>query len=542
MLRMLRVSALISKAFALFSRQKFLPQMREEPPATVRLATAIVRTAALCLTITLGACGRDSDDQQAIPLPNVRSVSTLEPLELSDVAPASGPGSVSALATWTVPPPGGVLGADPAVPAPMLEPRSPVSMPRPTSVPTSIPGAVPPLVDPEIVALQEHVSAERLRSDVRRLSGFGTRHVLSSVEDESRGIGAAREWILEEFQRTSAESTGQFTVESEDFDLDWSGRVTRQRNVIGTLTGIGDRKRLVYVTAHYDSRMEDLADGVSDAPGADDNASGTAALFELARVLGRRRWDASLRFIAFSAEEPGLYGSKYHAPRARDIGLPIEAVLNSDIIGGGPDAEGTLAADTVRIFSADPDDGPSRRLARWAAVIASRYAGLGAQVVPAADREGRHGDHQAFSDSGFAAIRIVSSVEDLRRQHSGADTADVLDNDYHAEVVRLNVALVATLALAPPPPSSAPTVSSAVDGSGNLRIDWLQTAHPGVAGHWVGVRQVGSQTYSLLLWAAAENGIDIAAADRPQGPIAVGLAASDGRGHMGLFGPEIRID
>ena len=533
-----------------FDRTPHLPPTPAPEPAVARTSATSVRARAtalcgaafvLCLPLAFVACGGDDSELEVVPAPRVRSVSTLEPLDLGGIAPASGPGGAPALATWTVPAPGGGEGDEPADLAPFLQPLSQAGIPRPTPAPTLVPGAVPPLVDPEIIALQERVSADRLRSDVRRLAGFGTRHVHSTGDDE-RGIDAAAQWLFEEFGRISAGSTGQFTVENEDFDLDWSGRVTRQRNVIGTLTGIGERKRLIYVIAHYDSRTDDLNDGVSDAPGADDNASGTAALLELARVLGRRRWDASVRLIAFAANEPGLYGSRSHAPRARDVGLPIEAVLNNDIIGGGADQDGASPTGAVRMFSADPEDGPSRQLARWAAVIASRYGGLEALIQPAVDRDGRESDHKAFSDLGFPAIRIVSAVEHLSVHRTSSDTADRLDEDYHADVVRLNVALAATLALAPPPPAAAPTAADSAEGAGDLHVQWPPTADLGVAGHWVGVRSIGAPTFALVRWAGAQNAIVIGANERPQGPIAVSLAASDGRGHMGLFGPELRID
>lgn len=500
---------------------------------------------ATCGSLGLHGCGREGDTPPTEPVPQVRYTSTLEPLDLVGVAPASGPGAPQAEPTWTVPAHDGD-GAGAAELPPIVAPRSPVGMPRPTLAPTPVPGAMPPLVDPGIVALQAQVSAARLRSDVRSLSGFETRHALSGTAERTRGIGAARAWLAEEFERASAESIGQFTVEAEEFDLDWSGRVTRQQNIVGTLTGIGDRKRLVYVIAHYDSRTEDIADVVTDAPGAGDNASGAAALLELARVMGGRRWDASLRFMATAAKEPGLYGSRYHAPRARDIGMPIEGVFDNDGIGGvgSGDAAGTPLATSVRLLAIEPEDSPSRQLARWAAVIAERYGGLDAEVVAGGDPHEDGSDAEAFGEAGFAALRIASADADLGMRHSPSDTPDGLDPDYHAAVVRLNVALAGTLALAPPPPAVPPELAGepAPSPSGDLALRWPPPSEPGVAGYWVGVRQVGAAEFALVRWAGSEGGLTISAAERPQGALAISLAASDGLGHMSLFGPELRID
>jgi len=308
---------------------------------------------------------------------------------------------------------------------------------------------------------------------------------------------------------------------------------------MATLTGIGQAKRLIYLVAHYDSRTEDVLDGLSDAPGADDNASGAAALLELARVLGGRQWDGSIRLMATAAEEQGMHGSRHHAPLARRVGLPIEGAINLDIVGGGPDAGGTRAAGSVRAFSAAPDDSPSRALARWARFVAERYGALAVDVQPTSDREGRESDHQPFADAGFPALRLISAVEDTTRQHNALDTAERLDPAYHADVVRLAVALAGNLALAPPGAPSG--VQARIEGA-DVVASWPAAAGD-VAGYWVAVRRPGSAAFELVVWEPASPSPEhrFAGLGAGGGAWRVAVAAGDARGHVGRFGDEAAV-
>jgi hypothetical protein len=455
---------------------------------------------------------------------------------------AGGRGSVAAPAAVAVAPTGVSTAVAPpvdvAVP-PDAPPgfTPPADIPQPTVRPAlSVSADGPPATDPEIVALMRQVSASRLRSDVKRLVGFGTRHSLSATDDRRRGVGATRNWLAEAFAPASVGSGSQVVVQRESFALDFGGRVSGQENIMATLTGIGRRKRLVYVGAHYDSRVVDLADGEADAPGADDNASGVAGLLELARVLGARQWDASIRLVAFAAEEQGMHGSRHHAPGARDMGLPIEAMLNLDIIGGGSDAQGNTVSDRLRVFSADPDGGPSRQLARHVAMMAQRYGPIGAEIVPRSDREGRESDHQPFAEAGFAAARLISATEDLTRQHDPSDTLERLDARYHADVVRLAVALTANLALAPTAPTEAPELALAANQTSSLRMIPPAVADARVAGHWMAWRLVEEAAYREWRWSAGEP---LLIEGLPSGSVvAVAAAASDDAGHTSRFGPE----
>lgn len=392
----------------------------------------------------------------------------------------------------------------------------------------------PPATDPAIVALLAQVYPNRLTSDVNSLVGFGTRHALATIDDPGNGVIAARNWIMNQFDLIGSSSVSQVQTEWEDFPLNLAGQDTQQRNVIATLTGIGATKQLLYLTAHYDSRVADIDDGASLAPGADDNASGVAGLLELARVLGTRQWDATIRLIAFAAEEEGLAGSKHHAPLAKQAGLPIVAVLNNDIIGGSHGPDGKPVVDRIRAFSAPPDDSPSRRLARYAQVIGARYGLPAVDIQTVADRPDRGSDHQSFSAAGFPAIRFISAAEELARQHNAQDTAERLDPAYHAQIVRLNVATVANLALAPPAPAAAPTL--APGGSGALKVTWQPVEAPHIAGYYVAWRPTGEQAYRTPVWAGAGSSFDLSGL--PEGKVAVAVGAADDMGHLGLFSPE----
>jgi len=508
-------------------------------PTPARAAAAARSSLMVCLLLGAAvACDRESPTAPPPPAPF-----DVEPLD-----PEGGPlpDPLLPVPTWTMPssvvaPP---LGSPPVPPAAVATSIAPPGIPVPTAMaPLPVPPDGPPAVDPEIVALLGDVQGARLALDVQRLAGFGTRHPLSPADDPRRGVGAARAWLAEQFTRLGGASADrQVQVEFEDFALDFAGRATTQRNVIATLPGIGRSKRLIYLTAHYDSRTEDVTNGTADAPGADDDASGVAALIELARVMRRRQWDATLRFVAFAAEEPGQKGSRHHAPAAARVKLPIVAVLNSDIVGGSVGAGGEVDRDRVRAFSADPDDGPSRRLARYARLVGARYAGavgLEVVVVPQADRADRGGDHQPFSEAGFAAIRLIEAAEDMSRQHNARDTVDRIDADYLVKVTRLNLVLAANLALAPPAPAAAPRLEVAADRPGELRVSWDPVADPRVAGYWLATRAAGEPAYRPPVWVGgvattAHTLEGLAAGER----IAVAVAAADDRGHMSLFGPE----
>ncbi|MEO8084004.1 MAG: M28 family peptidase, partial [Ardenticatenales bacterium] len=220
---------------------------------------------------------------------------------------------------------------------------------------------------------------------------------------------------------------------------------------------------------------------------------------------------------------------------------------NNDIVGGAAGEGGQRQPASVRVFSAGDDGGPSRRLARYAAVLADRYADalaapagpLAVEVVPQPDRPGQDGDHLAFTDAGFPAIRLVDAVEDMHHQHDPSDTPDRLDPEYHAAVVRLNVALAANLALAPPGEVGAPRIVAESSPPGRYRVSWDALADP-VAGYYVAWRRAGNASYAAVTWSATTeavlDGLPTGAGEG--GDVRVAVAAGDDLGHMGVFGAE----
>ena len=319
--------------------------------------------------------------------------------------------------------------------------------------------------DPRVAAMVSSVSPDRLQAIVERLAAFGTRHTLSSQTDSSRGIGAAAQWIHDEFRAASL----RLQVSFDDYEIPAQGtridRDVRVRNVVAVLPGRTSRR--IYVSGHYDTVARrvppgatgtggfDWAAGDLPAPGANDDGSGTALTLEAARALATAgiQFDATLVFVAFAGEEQGLVGAHLHAQQAVAQQMVIDAVFNNDIIGNSHGGNGIIDAGTVRVFSEGPEDSPSRQLARYVQRTAARYVpSHRVRLIARHDRFGRGGDHTAFNQRGFAGVRFSEANEHYGRQHEVQDTPDGVDAAYLARNTKVNVAGVASLALAPPAP------------------------------------------------------------------------------------------
>lgn len=337
----------------------------------------------------------------------------------------------------------------------------------------------------QMMSAANQVSQARLKADVARQIAFGTRHTLSSQTDPRRGIGAALNWAEAELKRTGLQTLQVCdTVEGRRLPTP-----TRICNAVAIQRGTERPNDVVIITGHIDSRVTDVMDAVRDAPGANDNASGTAAVLEAARVLSKRKFPGTIVYAALSGEEQGLYGGRIMAAHAAKQGWNIVANLNNDIIGNSCGSDGVCDSKTVRVFSEGPrwqgrealaaqlrslggeNDAPSRNLSRFIDRLAERLPGLGLDVrqIWRLDRFGRGGDHTEFLNAGFPAVRLSVAVEDYDHQHQDlrtengkkyGDTIDEMDFPYMTKVVRLNVAALMALAKAPPPP--APTVEGAV--------------------------------------------------------------------------------
>jgi Zn-dependent M28 family amino/carboxypeptidase len=378
-------------------------------------------------------------------------------------------------------------------------------------------------LDPPRVASDRHtdarigeeirqVSAEHIKQTIEKLVTFGNRSTISAQDDESikagKGIGAAREWIKAEFERYSKECGGCLEVKTDTFTEQTADRIpkaTEISNVYAVLRGSDPQQasRIVLVTGHYDSRNSDTFNVTDAAPGANDDASGTAVSLECARVLskavssGKLKFPATIIFLTVAGEEQGLNGSKHFAQMAKQQSWKIEAVLNNDIVGGnlgaGQDAslvrvfsEGLPAAATeaevkrIRSLGGESDS-PSRELARYVADVGRSYdAGVKPLLIFRLDRFLRGGDHYSFNKEGFTAVRFTEFREDFNRQHqtirteNGIEYGDLskyVDFEYVSHVARLNAATLASLASAPAPPANVKMVTKNLDNDTTLTWD-----------------------------------------------------------------------
>ena len=419
------------------------------------------------------------------------------------------------------------------------------------------------LIDPQIQAALSEISTGQIQMDIEKLVSFQTRSTLSAQDAASvaqgHGIGAAREWIKSQFELFSRNCAGCLDVESDSFTQSVGPRVPAAveiTNVYAVLKGTNaeDAKRIVLVTGHYDSRNSDDLDKTGVAPGANDDASGTAVSLECARVLSRLRFPATVIFLTVAGEEQGLDGSKHFAELAKSQGWNIEAVLNNDIVGGDkspgqdpsiarifsegiPDNVTEAQMHALRVFGGE-NDSPSRELARYIAQAARTYK---TTVVPLVefrpDRLGRGGDHSSFNREGYAAVRLTEFRENHDHQHqnvraeSGIEYGDLpkfVDFDYVANVARLNAASLASLASAPEPPQSP---KLAMDQSNNSTLSW-QGSHDGhttsydvlwratAAPDWEGSQHVTTGT-TVTIPISKDN-------------VIFGIQAVDAAGHRGL--------
>ena len=335
--------------------------------------------------------------------------------------------------------------------------------------------AVPPDADPRVRQIVAAVSEPRLRALATRLVSFGTRESMSSTTSPTRGIGAARQWIFDELTTSSP----RLQVSFDTHVIAPQGRFTRQtelRNVMAVLPGRSARR--IYITGHYDSlnlgsggqqalnaaggqnpQAQADFDHDAEAPGANDDGSGTVLTMELARVFAESgvQFDATLVFICWAGEEQGLVGSAAHAQALAAAKVPVEANFNNDIVGNIHGGNGVVDAETVRVYSVGPEDSMSRALARYVQRVAAIYVpSHRIRLMAREDRFGRGSDHSSFPRQGFPAVVFREANENFAKQHTAADTLEGVDFPYLAQNARVNAAAAASLALAP----AAPTVQN----------------------------------------------------------------------------------
>lgn len=385
-------------------------------------------------------------------------------------------------------------------------------------------GQQPPKKNPFVEKIVKEISARNIKATIEKLVSFGTRHTLSDTLSETRGIGAARRWIKSEFERFSKQSDGRMAVEFHETIVPPSARVpspTKVVNVVATMKpdhSSPSADRIIVVSVHYDSRASNALDGNSDAPGANDDGSGTAVVLELARVMSKQTFDATIVFIAFAGEEQGLLGATAWAQMAKQQGWNVEAVFNNDIVGSTIAGDGIKENKCVRVFSEAfspldtgsvfrqrisqglENDGGSRTLARYIKEIGERYnPKFGVQLVYRLDRFLRGGDHRPFHERGFRAVRFSEVKENYDHQHqdvrveNGKEYGDLpkfVDFDYCANVARINAAAIATLARAPAPPSKVDILTAQLGYDTVLR--WSKNTESDLAGYAIRYRQTSA--------------------------------------------------
>ena len=399
----------------------------------------------------------------------------------------------------------------------------------------------------QIARIVQEIDSRNVENTIRKLVSFGTRNTLSAQDDPNRGVGAARDWLFSEFSKIAEQSGGRMTVAKQTFEQPKAARVavpTMITNVVATLKGTQPESagRTYVVSGHYDSMCTSPTDAICDAPGANDDASGTAAVLEMARVMAKYKFDATIIFMAVAGEEQGLLGSTYAAEQAKLNGMDVEAMFTNDIIGSSLGGNGVRDAHTVRVFSegvpsnekpeeatvrrgvGGENDSASRQLARFIKETGERYVpGMRVMMVYRRDRYLRGGDHIPFLERGFAAVRFTEPNEDYRHQHQNVrnengvqygDLPQFDDFNYIANVARVNAASLAMLALAPARPKNAGLVTTRLTNDTDLKWDanketdlagyeivWRDTTSP----VWTNARAVGNVTSYTMKGMSKDN-------------------------------------
>jgi len=386
----------------------------------------------------------------------------------------------------------------------------------------------------DIDAIVREISPKRMHDYVEKLVSFGTRHTMSDTKSDTRGIGAARRWIKSELERCGA---GRLEVAFDSHVHPVMARLsvpTEIVNVVATLPGTQaeSKDRMYVVSGHYDSRVTDVMNATDDAPGANDDASGTAAVMEMACVMAKHKFDATLVFMAVAAEEQGLLGAENWAKLAKEKNWNVAGMFDNDIIGNSHNDEGKKDASQVRLFAegvppgkevpealralvatGGENDTPTRQLARYVKFAGERYVpNFKVTIVNRRDRYLRGGDHIPFLERGFPAVRFTEYAEDFSHQHQDlrteggkkyGDTIEYMDFDYAAKVTRVNAAALASLAMAPAAPKDVRVITKNL--TNKTELAWSANGEPDVAGYrvvwrdttaadWTGSKFVGNVT------------------------------------------------
>jgi len=412
-----------------------------------------------------------------------------------------------------------------------------------------------PILDPEIQGIVAAIDSKRIDASIQKLAGFGTRNTCSSNTSTTRGIGVARNWIRDQFAAIPG-----MKVQLDSFTLNSCGGTVTRQNVIAWLPGATNPNRIIVIGGHYDSRTTGVTDGTSNAPGANDSGSQTAAVLEIARVVAGKSYDATLVFAAWAGEEQGLLGSSAFVRTNFRKYFPngtLELNLNCDIIGGDNTANGPVEQQEFRLYSpgtpreiaqttdgSTDDTSPSRGVMRHVGYWGGGYVPAMAMLAKLReDRVGRGGDHESFIAQGIPGVRFIEPIENLAHQHSPNDLYSYVTPPYTARVAQVMAAAAASLAKAGKPPAS---LNVSLSG-GNIQVAWTApAAGPAVHHYVVGARISTDNFYQARVTApapalSANSGLQQDLGIAPGSTFYVSVAAVDAFGHESLFAyPEYR--
>ena len=391
--------------------------------------------------------------------------------------------------------------------------------------------------DPEIEQMVKEVSSDSLQSYIKTLVAFGTRNTLSTQGDPKRGIGAARNWVLGKFNQFAKESNGRLTAFIDTITYQPDGKrvdhAINLGNVVATLKGADpDDNRIFVISGHMDNMRTNVMDSVGDAPGANDDGSGSAAVLECARIMSKHSFPATIIFVTVSGEEQGLLGATFMANKAKKENWNIEAVLNNDIMGSNNSNETNIIDNTkVRVFSEAfsvqdtgrkalmirqlglENDGKARQLARYVKEIGERYVdNLQVVMVYRNDRFLRGGDHTPYVENGFAAVRITEMNENYYHQHQNVrkenniqygDLQEFMDFEYLRKNTALNLCNLANLAKSP---SMPPDVKIEVKKlTNNSILSWAKSANGKIKGYYILIRETTSPVWQKKIFTTDTN-------------------------------------
>ena len=432
-----------------------------------------------------------------------------------------------------------------------------------TAQAASDPALAPQEPDQELRVLLREVDPDRIKATILRLVQFGTRHTASSQTDPVRGIGAATAWVFDQMQAIAATSSGRMTVQKQTFVQPAAPNIpvpTTITNVIATLNGTASPERFYVITGHLDSRVTDVENFTSDAPGADDDGSGVAVVLELARVFATRQFPGTLVFATVAGEEQGLYGSAYMAAQMKAAGNDVQGMFSNDIVGASLAFDGTRPDPrTVRLFvegiptavtpneisilqaTGGENDGMTHQLARFVTSVAPfDLTGMNIRVIWRRDRYLRGSDHLSFQRQGYPAARFTEPRENFNHEHQDVkvvngvqfgDLPQFVDFDYTARVARVNGAVLWALATNPGTPKNLvihTTPPVGFPGTNLTTLNWDANTEPDLAGYEVVMRETTAPDWTSAI---SVGNVTTVTLDISKDNVQFGLRAIDKAGH-----------